>query len=81
MSESNTAMNLRMTDERADLLRRAMEASGENTKAGAIDRALLHYIHDRQNKKRVADDLPADLADDLLTPALKIERRSELVDL
>jgi hypothetical protein len=71
---------IRLGEERDDLFRRAMEASDENTRSGMIDRALLHYIHDRENKKRVAGELTDELADDLSTPALKIERTSELVD-
>ena len=56
------------------------QASDEKTKAGMIDRALLHSIHDRRNKERVAGQLTDDLAEDLSTPALKINRSTELVD-
>lgn len=43
-------MRIRMTDKRERRLKRAMDAMDENTKAGAIDRALSHYFADRQNK-------------------------------
>ena len=46
-----------MTDEREKRLERAMDSMGENTKAGAIDRALKHYLADRRNKEQVADEL------------------------
>jgi len=77
---SEQTMSIRMSEKRADLLRRTMQAADETTKAGMIDRALLHYVHDRQNKERIAGQLTDDLAESLSTPALKIERSSELVD-
>jgi hypothetical protein len=76
MSESN--MNLRITEERGDRLRRVMQATGENTKAKALDIAMNHYLADLENKKRVAGDLPGDLADDLATPWLPIERETRV---
>ena len=51
-------MCIRMDEEREDRLRRLLEATGENTKSGAIDVAIKHYLSDLQNKERVADDPP-----------------------
>jgi hypothetical protein len=65
-----------MTDERADRLRRLMQATDESTKAKALDVAAAHYLADLENKQRVADDLPGDLADDLSTPWLPIGRET-----
>jgi hypothetical protein len=67
-----------MTEERANRLRRVMEATGENTKAKALDVAVSHYLADLDNKQRVADDLPTGLADDLSTPWLPIERETHV---
>jgi len=50
-------MSLRMTDERADRLRRLMQATDESTKAKAFDVAAAHYLADLENKQRVADEL------------------------
>ena len=61
-------MSIRMTDERADRLRRLMQATDESTKAKAFDVAMNHYLADLANKERVAEGLPADLAGDLSTP-------------
>ena len=76
MAESN--MNLRMSEERADRLRRVMEATGENTKAKAIDVVMSHYLADLENKQRVASKLSNGLADDLSTPWLPIERETRV---
>lgn len=62
-----------MNEQREDRLRRAMD---ENTKAKAIDQALQHYLADLRNKRRVADDLPTELAEELSTPYLLIERET-----
>ena len=75
---SETTMSLRMTDERADRLRRLMQATDESTKAKAFDVAAAHYLADLENKERVADDLPGDLADDLSTPWLPIDRETRV---
>ena len=37
---SEPTMSLRMTDDRGDRLRRVMQATGENTKASAVTRAM-----------------------------------------
>ena len=65
---SEQTMSIRMSEERGDRLRRVMEATGENTKAKALDIAMNHYLADLANKERVADDLSADLAGGLSTP-------------
>ena len=41
---SEPTMSLRMTEERGDRLRRVMDATGENTKAKALDVAMNHYL-------------------------------------
>jgi predicted DNA-binding protein len=71
-------MSIRMSEERGDRLRRVMETTGENTKAKALDVAMNHYLADLANKERVADDLPADLAENLSTPWLPIERETRV---
>ena len=75
---SEQTMSIRMTEERGDRLRRVMDATGENTKAKALDVAMDHYLADLENKERVADDLPADLAADLSTPWLPIDRETQV---
>jgi hypothetical protein len=69
-------MRIRMTEQRERRLKRAMEAMGENTKAGAIDRALKHYLADKRNKEQVADELPGEIVQELSTPQLPIERET-----
>ena len=71
---SGNTMSIRMTDERADRLRRLMQATDESTKAKAFDVAAAHYLADLANKERVADNLPGDVAGDLSTPWLPIDR-------
>lgn len=51
-----------------------MQATGENTKVGALFVAAEHYLNDKRNKERVADELPRDLVEDLPTPELPMER-------
>ena len=75
---SEPTMSIRMSEERGDRLRRVMDATGENTKAKALDIAMNHYLVDLENKQRMADDLPGDLADDLSTPWLPIERETRI---
>jgi predicted DNA-binding protein len=65
-----------MDDEREDRLRRLMEATGESTKAGAIDLAIKHYLLDLENKRRVADDLETGALEELHTPYLPLERET-----
>lgn len=69
-------MRIRMTDPRERRLKRAMDAMNENTKAGAIDRALKHYLADKRNKEQVADELPSEFVQELSTPQLPIERET-----
>ena len=54
-------MRIRMNETRERRLKRAMEAMDENTKAGAIDQALKHYLADKQNKEQAADELPGEI--------------------
>lgn len=51
-----------------------MEATGENTKVGALFVAAEHYLNDKRNKERVADELPRDALEELSTPELPMER-------
>ena len=44
-----------------------MEKTGENTKAGAIDTALAHYLKDYRQKEQVIADLDPEIADALST--------------
>lgn len=54
-----------------------MEATGENTKSGAIDKAVIHYLEDIKNKGEVVDELSADHVEALSTAALPLERDVE----
>jgi hypothetical protein len=69
-----------MTDEREERLKRAMRAMDENTKAGAIDRALAHYLADKRAKAAIADDLATEHVEALSTPYLPIERETTVGD-
>ena len=71
-------MSLRMTNERGDRLRRVMEATGENTKAKALDVAMNHYLQDLENKRRVARKIDDGLVTELSTPWLPIERETRV---
>jgi hypothetical protein len=73
-------MRIRMNETRERRLKRAMDAMGENTKAGAIDRALKHYLADKRNKEQVADELPGEIVQELSTPQLPIERETTVGD-
>lgn len=67
-----------MDEEREDRLRRLMQATGENTKAGAIDTAVKHYLQDLRNKQRVADDLDTDVLEELSTPWIPMNRETSV---
>ena len=69
-------MRIRMTDKRERRLKQAMDAMDDKTKAGAIDRALSHYLADRQNKEQNADEQ----AKALSTPYLSMERGTTVGD-
>jgi hypothetical protein len=75
---SKQTMSIRMTEERGDRLRRVMDATGENTKAKALDVAMNHYLADLANKERVADDLPGDVVGDLSTPWLPTNHETQV---
>lgn len=66
-------MRIRMTDERERRLRQAMEVTGENTKAGAIDAALKHLLTDVENKHAVIDRLDQRDAEILSTPWVELD--------
>jgi predicted DNA-binding protein len=71
-------MSIRMSEERGDRLRRVMDATGENTKAKALDVAMNHYLADLENKERVADGLSGEHAEALSTPWLSIDRETRV---
>jgi len=58
---------------RDELVNRIQEISGENTKAGAIDRALAHYVQDYRQKQRLVTELDRDTAERLSTSEMPIE--------
>lgn len=53
-------------------MRRLMEATGENTKSGAIDQAMKHYLIDLENKTQLVDELSPEHADALSTGPMPI---------
>jgi len=71
-------MRIRMTEDRERRIKRVMQEMDENTKAKTIDRALSHYLADLEAKQRVADDLPADVLEELSTPYLPLERETSV---
>ena len=75
---SEPTMSLRMTDERGDRLRRVMQATGENTKAAALDVVMNHYLADLENKRRVTRKLDDGMATELSTPWLPIQRETRV---
>lgn len=62
------------TKSRDETIRMLMEATGENTKVGALFVAAEHYLNDKRNQERVADELPRDALEELSTPELPMER-------
>jgi len=74
-------INFQMTDKRDDRLRRLMQATGESTKAKALDIAVNHYLTDLRNKRRIADELTREHVTDLSTPWIPIERSETAVGL
>lgn len=77
MATNKTNMSLRVDEGRAEAIREVMQLAGENTKAGAIDTALHHYIRDYRNKKRIVEDLEPEIAEKLSTNELPIEKTVE----
>lgn len=71
-------MTLELPEDRQARLRRVMEATGERTKAGALDVAMAHYLADLEAKRRAADDLSTDLTERLSTPYLPLERETSV---
>lgn len=69
-------MTLELPDDRQARLRRVMEATGERTKAGAIDVAMQHYLADLENKRRAVDRMDNELVKLLSTPYLPLERET-----
>lgn len=71
-------LSIKKTDERMDRLRRLMEATGENTQAGALDVAVMDYLEDLRSKRDVAPELEDAIAERLSTPHLPIERQTNV---
>lgn len=65
-------MRIRATDERRELWEELKQATGESTKAGALDVAAAHYVDDLRNKRRVADEIEPRLLEKLSTEAMSI---------
>jgi hypothetical protein len=51
-----------------------MQATGENTKVGALFAAADHYLQDRRQKERVADELSREHLEALSTSELPLKR-------
>ncbi len=52
-----------------------MEATGKNTKSGAIDVACKHYLADLERKRKNIDELQDELVEGLSTPYIPLERK------
>ena len=59
-------------------MRRLLEETGENTKAGAVDVAIQHYLADLKAKQKVAPQLQDELVEELSTPWIPIERETKV---
>jgi hypothetical protein len=59
---------------RDETLRQLMQATGENTKVGALFAAADHYLQDRRQKERVADELSREHLEALSTSELPLKR-------
>jgi len=59
-------------------MRRLLQETGENTKAGAVDVAIQHYLADISNKRKVAPRLQNELVEELSTPWIPIERETKV---
>jgi hypothetical protein len=73
-------MRIRMNDKRERRMRRLMEATGENTKSGAIDIAMKHYLIDLENKRDLVNELPPEHADALSTGPMPITVNASVGD-
>ena len=64
---------------RLDLMRRIMQRTGENTKAGAVDRAMESYLELLDALERAGDhpDMTEELAEALSTPHVEVVHRTE----
>jgi predicted DNA-binding protein len=68
-----------MNDRRENRLRQLMDATGEKTKAKAIDLAVAHYLQDLENKRVIAESLSKDEVEALSTAQMPIERGETVV--
>jgi len=71
-------MRIRMNEDRERWIEQVKELAEEQTKSGAIDIALQHYIADVRNKQQVADELPTDVLEELHTPFLPMDRTTDV---
>ena len=64
---------------RLDLMRQIMQRTGENTKAGAIDRAMESYLGLLNALDRAGGhfDMTPELAEALSTPHVEVVHRTE----
>jgi hypothetical protein len=62
------------TKGRDETIRMLMQATDENTKVGALFVAAEHYLNDKRNKERIADELERETLDALSTPELPMSR-------
>lgn len=67
-------LSIKKTEEREDLWRRLLEATGESTVAGALDVAAKHYLADLRSKDQLVEDLDDEILQDLSNPWLPLER-------
>ena len=77
MASNKSTMSLRVDEGRAEAIRKVMQLTGENTKAGAIDAALHHYIRDHRNKEAIIDDLDPSVVKKLSTSELPMTMEIE----
>lgn len=63
-------MHIKDTPARDRLMRQLLQVTGENTKAGAVDVAIKHYLEDLATKRRLAPQLTDEIVGELSTPWL-----------
>lgn len=71
-------MHIKDTPDRDRRMCQLLQATGENTKAGAVDVAIQHYLEDLAIKKRIAPQLADEIVDELSTPWIPIKRETQV---
>ena len=71
-------MHIKDTPDRDRRMRQLLQVTGENTKAGAVDVAIQHYLADLRAKQKVAPRLQDELVEELSTPWIPIERKTSV---